>query len=128
MEIQTSPLGRLVIGAAIEVHSHLGPGLLESTYEHCLAHEMTLRGLTFERQVALPVIYKGTRLDGGYRVDFVVDRQLVVELKAIDRLLPVHEAQVITYLRLLRVRQGLLINFNARLLTAGLRSLLLDRP
>src|SRR5262245_27445532 len=90
-----------IIGACIEVHRNLGPGLLESAYEHCLAHELRLRGFRFQRQRPLPLQYKGLALDCGYRLDLVVEDRLVVEIKAVERLLPVHEAQVITYLRLI---------------------------
>ena len=98
-----------IIGAAIEVHTALGPGLLESTYEECMAREMQLRELRFERQVPLPVAYKGVKLDCGYRLDFVVDRAVVLELKAVDALRPIHEAQLLTYLRLGGWTVGLLI-------------------
>ncbi len=113
---RTSP----IIGAAIEVHRELGPGLLESAYEHCLCHEFTLRGLEVRRQVDVPVYYKGLRLDCGYKIDFIVENEVVVELKAIDKLLPVHEAQLLAYLRLLRKRVGLLINFNVPVLVQGI--------
>jgi GxxExxY protein len=125
MEIHTSPLARKVIGAAIEVHSVLGPGLLESAYEHCLAHEFTIQGLTFRRQLQLPVAYKSIALDCGYRIDFLVGDELVLEIKAVDRILPIHEAQVLTYLKLLRARQALLINFDVRRLVDGLKSYLM---
>jgi GxxExxY protein len=115
-----------VIGACIEVHRYLGPGLLESAYGQCLAHELGLRGLSFERELQLPVRYKGVELDCGYRLDFVVERELIVEIKAVERLLPVHEAQVITYLRLTGVRAGLLVNFNTVALRRGLRRLTLN--
>jgi len=95
-----------VIGACIEVHRGLGPGLLESAYEQCLAYELSLRGIEYERQVDVPVIYKGVALERGYRVDFVIERQLLLEVKAVEHLAPVHEAQVITYLRLLRIPAG----------------------
>jgi GxxExxY protein len=117
-----------VIGACIEVHRVLGPGLLESAYEACLAHELTLRGLSFERQQSLPVSYKGVRLECGYRMDFVVHAELVVELKAVERLLPVHEAQLISYLRLTRLPAGLLVNFHAETIRRGLRRLTLKHP
>lgn len=112
-----------VIGACIEVHRHLGPGLLESAYEECLAHELSGRGLCYERQQRLPVIYKGIQVDGGYRLDLVVENMLVVELKAVDRLLPVHEAQVITHLKLSGLPIGLLVNFHAPTIRTGLRRL-----
>lgn len=109
-----------VIGAAIEVHRHLGPGLLESVYEECLCHELSLRGLEFMRQVDLPITYKGVALNAGLRMDLVVDRKLVVELKSVDKLAPVHQAQLLTYMRLSKCRIGLLINFNVGLLKDGL--------
>ena len=112
-----------VIGACIEVHRWLGPGLLESAYEHCLAHEFGLRSLNFERQVPLPVTYKAIELDCGYRLDFVVQRELIVEIKAVERLLPVHQAQVITYLKLTGIQTGLLVNFHTETLRRGLRRL-----
>src|SRR4051794_9663481 len=93
-----------IIAACMEVHSHLGPGLLESAYERCLCHELSLRGVVFERQRALPLVYKGVQLDCGYRLDIVVAEALVVEVKAVERLLPVHEAQALTYLRLTGLR------------------------
>lgn len=115
-----------VIGACIEVHRELGPGLLESAYEQCLAHELGLRRLAFERQLLVPVRYKGMALECGYRVDFLVERALLVEIKAVERLLPVHEAQVITYLKLLSIRTGLLVNFHSETLKRGLRRLTLN--
>jgi GxxExxY protein len=109
-----------IIGAAIEVHRNLGPGLLESAYEECLCHELHLRGLDFKRQVALPLLYKGLKLDCGYKLDLIVQDQIILELKAVDKLLPIHEAQLLTYLRLTGKRVGLLINFNVPLLTQGI--------
>ncbi|MBC7223378.1 MAG: GxxExxY protein [Anaerolineae bacterium] len=119
------PLSRQVIGCAIEVHRHLGPGLLESTYEQCLAHELSLAGIPFELQVPLPVEYKGLRLDCGYRVDLLVGRQIIVELKSVDQLLPIHTAQILTYMRLARIPVGLLINFNVELLKDGIKRFVL---
>src|SRR6266849_2822016 len=110
---RTSP----IIAAAIEVHRHLGPGLLESAYEECLCHELLLMGLDFRRQVPLPVIYKGLPLDCGYQIDLIVQDEVVVELKAIERILPIHQAQLLTYLKLAEKRVGLLINFNVPVLT-----------
>ena len=110
-----------IIGAAIEVHKQLGPGLLESTYEECLCHELHLRGIQFQRQLDLPVIYKGLKLNCGYRIDLLVDDTVVVELKALEQILPVHEAQLLTYLRLTQKSVGLLINFNVPLLKDGIR-------
>jgi GxxExxY protein len=109
-----------VIGAAIEVHRHLGPGLLESAYEECLCLELSRSGLRFERQVSLPVEYKGLRLDCAYRLDLLVEGAVLVELKAIEELLPIHKAQVLTYLRAARKQVGLLINFNVEVLKDGL--------
>ena len=110
-----------VIGAAIEVHRALGPGLLESAYEACLAHELTLRSIRFERQRILPIAYKGVELDAAYRIDFVVEGALLVELKAVSDILAIHEAQVLTYLELSGLDVGLLMNFHARLLRNGVR-------
>jgi GxxExxY protein len=114
-----------IIGAAIEVHRALGPGLLESAYEECLCHELHLRGLGFERQVALPVSYKGLQLDCGYKIDLIVEREIILELKALEAILPVHEAQLLTYLKLAGKHVGLLINFNTPVLTRGIRRLVL---
>ena len=102
-----------IIGAAIEVHKALGPGLLESTYRICLMRELTLRGLTFQSELALPIEYKGVRLDCGYRMDLLVDDKVVLELKAVESLTKVHEAQLLTYLKLSGKRVGLLVNFNS---------------
>lgn len=109
-----------IIGAAIEVHRHLGPGLLESAYEECLCHELHLLSLNFQRQVDLPVAYKGLKLDCGYRIDLIVADEVVLELKSVEKLMPIHEAQLITYLKLSGKRVGLLINFNVPLLTQGI--------
>jgi GxxExxY protein len=110
-----------VIGAAIEVHRHLGPGLLESAYEQCLTFELGAQGIAFERQVPLPLKYRGHYLDCGYIMDLVVERQLIIELKSVEQLLPIHEAQVLTYLRLSHHPLALLFNFNTVLLKHGLR-------
>ncbi len=118
-------LSEQIIGGCIEVHRHLGPGLLESAYEQCLCHEFTLRALRFERQVPLPLAYKGLLLDCGYRLDLVVEARILVELKAVERLLPVHSAQVLTYLKLTNLGVGLLVNFNVPTLRQGLRRLTL---
>jgi len=108
-----------IIGAAIEVHRALGPGLLESAYEDCLCHELNLRGLAFQRQVPLPVEYKGVKLDCGYRLDLVVQEAVVLELKCVDHILPVHEAQLLTYLKLTGEHVGIIINFNVATLVRG---------
>jgi GxxExxY protein len=110
----------LIIGAAIEVHRVLKPGLLESAYEECLCHELHLRGISFRRQVELPIAYKGINLDCGYRLDLIVQEEVVVELKCLEKVLPIHEAQLLTYMRLTGKRVGLLINFNVPLLTQGI--------
>jgi GxxExxY protein len=109
-----------LIGAAIEVHRELGPGLLESAYEGAYAHELTLRGIAHVRQIPMPVLYKGVQIETGYRLDVVADSRVVVELKAVEQLLPIHSAQLLTYLRLGNYALGLLINFNVRKLTDGL--------
>lgn len=119
-------LSKEIIGAAIEVHRHLGPGLLESAYEQCLAHEFHSRGIPFEQQKAVPVAYKGVRLDCGFRVDFLVGGLVVVELKAVDELDDVHSAQVLTYLKLMGCKLGLLLNFNERRLGDGIKRLVLN--
>jgi GxxExxY protein len=115
-----------IIGAAIEVHKTIGPGLLESAYEECLAYEMRIRGLNFERQVPLPVVYKSVTLDCGYRLDFLVERAVVVELKAVESLQPIHEAQVLTYLKLGGWTVGLVINFNVPVLRDGIKRVVLN--
>jgi len=114
-------LTQTIIGAAIEVHKSLGPGLLESAYEECLAHELSLANVFHERQVPLPIRYKSRSLDCGYRLDFLVENTVVVELKAIDMLQRIHEAQVLTYLKLGGWPIGLLMNFNVPLLTKGIK-------
>ena len=114
-----------VIGLAIEVHRALGPGLLESAYQECLCYELKTNGIAFARQVALPVVYKAVKLDCGYRMDLVVDDRLVVELKTVEKILPIHEAQLLTYLRLSRIRTGLLLNFNTSVLKDGIKRMVL---
>ena len=109
-----------IIGAAIEVHQALGPGLLESAYEQCLCHELSLRSLPFRRQVELAVRYKGIVLESGYRLDILVGDAVIVEVKAVERQLPIHEAQLLTYLRLSGYHVGLLLNFNVRSLRSGI--------
>ncbi len=114
-----------IIGAALAVHRELGPGLLESAYEACLAFELAERGLTFEKQKGMPLTYRGAKIDCGYRIDFLVEREVVIELKAVDRLEPIHEAQLLSYLRLSGCKVGLLINFNVMKLRDGIRRLVL---
>lgn len=118
-------LSKQVIGCAIEVHRELGPGLLESAYEQCLAHELGLKSVPFELQKIMPVEYKGVRIDCGYRLDLVVDRRLIIELKAVAAVEPIHEAQILTYLKLAKVKAGLLINFNVPLLKDGIKRFVL---
>jgi GxxExxY protein len=113
-------LTETIIAAAIEVHRELGPGLLESTYRVCLCHELMLRGLSVQCEMKLPVTYKGVKLDAGCRVDLLVEGRVIVELKSTDKTLPVHEAQLLTYMRLMGKRVGLLINFNVPLLKDGI--------
>jgi GxxExxY protein len=124
-EAEAGALTKEIVGAAIEVHRTLGPGLLESVYETCLCHELEVRGLEFERQKALPVVYKGVELDCGCRLDLLISGAGVVEIKAVEDLLPVHDAQVLTYLKLGGWSVALLINFNVRLLKNGIRRIVL---
>lgn len=114
-----------VVHAAYKVHETLGPGLLESVYEVCLVHELTKMGINAERQVPLPVVYDELKLEAGFRIDVLVERRLVVELKAVEALLPVHRAQVITYLKLSGYRLGLLMNFNVAVLKDGIRRVIM---
>jgi GxxExxY protein len=114
-------LTELVIGCAIEVHKHLGPGLLESSYEGCLLKELQLRGVDVLRQVELPISYKGLDLGVGYRLDIIVPSALIIELKAVDKLAPIHTAQLLTYLKLSGIKTGLLINFNTAKLVDGIK-------
>ncbi len=114
-----------VIGLAIEVHRALGPGLLESAYQECLCYELKTNGIAFARQVALPVVYKAVKLDCGYRMDLVVGDRLVVELKTVEKILPIHEAQLLTYLRPSGIRTGLLLNFNTSVLKDGIKRMVL---
>lgn len=123
--MQFSKLSNKVIGCAIEVHRELGPGLLESTYEQCLARELSLNGINFKVQHPLPVIYKDIRLDCGYRVDILVEDDIILELKSVDELKGIHEAQLLTYMKLAGIKQGFLINFNIRYLKQGLKSFIL---
>ena len=114
-----------IIGPSIEVHRALGPGLLESAYEECLAHELSQRGIPFDRQKPLPVVYRGLKLECGYRADFLVDGRVIVELKAVDALAPIHDAIVLTYLRMSGCKVGLLLNFNVAALRDGIKRLVL---
>jgi GxxExxY protein len=113
-------LTKKILGAAIEVHKALGPGLFESVYEQCLSHEFKLRNISFERQLLVPVVYKGLKLECGYKLDLLVENTVILELKSIERILPVHEAQLITYLKLLNKQVGFIINFNVPVLKNGI--------
>ena len=119
--IEFEELSSRVIGCALEVHRELGPGLFESAYETCLGHELNRANLAFMRQVTLPISYKSFTLDCGYRIDLVVEESLLVELKCVEKILPIHEAQILTYLKLSRIKVGLLMNFNERYLKDGLK-------
>ena len=123
--MQFDDLSHRVIGCAIEVHRELGPGLLESAYEHCLAYELSRNQIRFVRQHSQPVEYKGLRLDCGYRIDLLVENQLIAELKSVAELQSIHEAQVLTYMKLARVKTGLLLNFNVCRLKEGIKRLVL---
>jgi GxxExxY protein len=118
--MEINELSSKIIGAAIEVHKNLGPGLLESAYEECLCFEFELRGLSFERQKALPIIYKGKQLDCGYRLDVVVEYKIIVELKSCEKIEPIHTAQLLTYLKLAKLNLGLLLNFNVPFMRDGI--------
>ena len=117
------PLTERIIGLAIEIHKALGPGLLESVYEECLCYELREADIEFQRQLALPIIYKSVALKGGYRLDIVAEQKVILEIKAVEGLLPVHQAQVLTYLKLSKFGTGLLMNFNSAVLKDGLRRL-----
>ena len=118
-------LSHRVIGSAIEVHRHLGPGLLESTYQQCLARELHLSGIPFKLEYPLPVEYKGLHLDCGYRIDVLIEDAIILELKSVAQLKPIHEAQLLTYMKLTHIKQGFLINFNVEILKNGLKSFIL---
>lgn|GEM_PF-135086 len=124
--VETEFAAKTLIDAAFSVYRELGPGLLESVYEACLCHELTLRGVAFQSQLALPVKYRGMQLDGGLRLDLVVENRLVIELKAVEMLLPVHEAQVLTYLKLSGHRLGILLNFNVPRIKDGIKRIVLE--
>ena len=121
-------ISRRIIGAAIEVHRHLGPGLLESAYQSCLVFELKQHGLKVEEQKPLPVVYKQVKLDCGYRLDMVVEDEIIVEVKAIEKLLPIHDAQLLSYLRLAKKKVGLLMNFHVPVLKNGLKRIVNEFP
>jgi GxxExxY protein len=119
-KLRYEELTEKILGAAIEVHKALGPGLLESAYEECLCHEFNLRGLRFERQIKVPVVYKGINLDCGYQLDLMVENTVILELKSVERVTSIHEAQLLTYLKLMNKPVGFIINFNVPVLRAGI--------
>ena len=125
IEHPTNTITKKVIGAAIDVHRHLGPGLLESSYQACMCRELALRGVAYESQIILPIEYKGIYVGKGYIIDLLIERAVIVEIKAVDKLLPIHSAQLMTYLRLRTLSCGLLLNFNVHLLPLGIRRILL---
>ena len=126
MDKDVDEITKYIIGAAIEVHKVLGPGLLESAYEACLCEELLAKGLSFIRQHNLEINYKGTKIDCGYRLDLIVENKVIVELKSVDKLIPLHDAQLISYLRLSKKNVGLLINFNVLVLRNGIRRKVLN--
>lgn len=119
--MERDPVTEAVIGCAIEVHRALGPGLLESAYQQCLSHELKLHDIPFQAEVSVPVEYKGIRLDCGYRIDILVDGRLILELKSVDELSGIHEAQLLTYMKMMHIPTGLLINFNVRKVIDGIK-------
>ena len=119
--IDINGLTEKVIGCIIEVHKHLGPGLLESTYEQCLAHELTINSIRFELQKSMPVMYKGIKLDCGYRIDMIIENDLIIELKSVEYITDIHMSQIITYLKLSHKKLGLIVNFNTRLIKNGIK-------
>lgn len=125
IEHATNRISREVIGAAIEVHRHLGPGLLESSYHACLSYELVLRAIAFRSSVSIPLMYKGVRVGRGYVIDLLVEDSLIVEIKSIDKILPIHTAQLMTYMRLQGKPSGLLMNFNVSTLANGIKRILL---
>lgn len=126
--MELEEIGHRIIGAAIEVHRELGPGLLESTYERCLMHELVLQGIKAERQKKQPINYKGLQIDEGYRIDILVDGKIILELKVVDKLNNLHTAQLLTYLKLSGCRLGFLINFNVKILKEGIKRIVNELP
>lgn len=125
-DTETQRLNRItdgIIGCAIDVHRALGPGLLESAYEECLCYELAQAGLSFNRQVDLPVVYKGVRLDCGYRMDLIVENEVILEIKAVERMIPLFEAQLLSYLKMAKKPIGLLLNFHVPVLKSGIKRL-----
>jgi GxxExxY protein len=125
VEHATNPISEKIIGAAIEVHRHLGPGLLESSYHACLCRELELRDIAYDSEIVLPLEYKGLHLTKGYIIDLLIENSVIIEIKSVDKLLPIHSSQLLTYMRLRRVCSGLLMNFNVELLPRGIKRILL---
>ena len=123
--MEVNDITRKIIGCAIEVHKNLGPGLLESAYEECLAFELNKTGLSIKRQIPAPVVYKDVKLECGYRIDILVENLVIIELKVVDEINPVHQAQILTYLKFSNMKFGLLINFNVTILKNGIRRFIL---
>jgi iron complex transport system substrate-binding protein len=121
---EVEKLATIAVDAAFNVHNELGPGLLESAYQACFAHELSLRGIGYQRELPVPLDYKGIRIEIGFRADVVIEQKLLIELKAVEQLMPIHKAQVITYLKLMRLPLGLMINFNEVLIKDGIRRVL----
>ncbi len=119
--MENSYLSKEIIGCAIEVHRSIGPGMLESAYEECLAYELMKKGLKIERQKPIPIVYKDIKLECGYRLDLLVEDTFILELKSVDEIAPVHQAQILTYMRFAKIRYGLIINFNVTVLKNGIR-------
>jgi GxxExxY protein len=126
IDSETDKIAKEIVDSAYQVHLNLGPGLLENAYEVCLAHEISKRGLNVQRQVEIPLVYKEVQVDAGFRLDLLVEKKIIVEIKAVEQLLPVHRAQVITYLKLLKNKLGFLINFNVPVLKKGLERIALS--
>ncbi|MDP8234822.1 MAG: GxxExxY protein [Candidatus Erginobacter occultus] len=124
--LKENDLATAIIGAAIEVHKTLGPGLLESAYQASLARELSLKNIRYEREKALPLEYKGIKLDCGYRLDFIIEGLVIVELKSVEKILPIHQAQILTYLKLLKLKLGLILNFNVEYLRYGVKRIALN--
>ena len=128
MKEELNSITETIIGAAIQVHRELGPGLLESAYEACLEYEITNRGRRVEKQVPVPVVYRGVNLECGYRLDLLVDGKVIVELKTLDKIIPIHEAQLLSYLKLMNLHVGLLLNFRAITMKEGVKRIVRDFP
>jgi GxxExxY protein len=124
LEKERNNLSKIILDSAIEVHKQLGPGLLENVYEICLCKELLTKGISYQRQVALPIVYKNEQLNAEFRMDIVVENEIIIELKAVEKLLPVHQAQLLTYLKLYDKRLGLLINFNTPRLVDGFKRMI----